>query len=99
MKNKKTSHHHPSYQEVIPKLKRAAGQIEGIIRMVEEERYCVDILIQFRAVMAAVRNIEASVFESHLKHCVHSAILSKDKKEVNSKIHELTTLLSRRTSI
>ena len=90
---------HPSHEETLPKLNRAIGQLEGISRMISDHRYCVDILVQFRAAMAALRNIEVSVFESHLQHCVRTAMLTKDKKQIEAKIAELTELLSRRTSL
>ena len=67
--------------------------------MVTDQRYCVDILIQFRAAMAALRAIEVSVFETHLHHCVNSALLSKNKKEAQKKIRELTQLLARRSTL
>ncbi len=82
-----------------PRLNRVGGQLSGIQKMVDEKRYCVDILVQFRAVMAALRSIEVSIFEKHLEHCVSDALLSRDKKQVKEKIKELTELLSRRTSL
>jgi DNA-binding FrmR family transcriptional regulator len=90
---------HPDHSAYLPRLKRARGQIDGVARMIGEQRYCVDILVQLRAAMAALRAIEASIFESHLEHCVSSALLSIDRKEAERKIRELTELLSRRTSL
>lgn len=80
-------------------MKRIGGQVGGIEKMIGEGRYCVDILVQFRAVMAALRSIEVSIFEKHLKHCLNSALLSKDEKKIEEKIKELTELLTRRTSL
>ena len=88
---------HPDHSEYISRLNRAQGQIEGITRMISERRYCVEILVQFRAAMSALRNVEASIFESHLHHCVTSVLRSKDRKQVDQKIRELSELLSRRT--
>ena len=88
---------HPDHAAVLPRLNRIQGQIKGIESMINDRRYCVDILIQFRAAMAALRAIEVEVFEQHIKHCVNSALLSKDKKQAQEKIHELTQLLARRS--
>lgn len=90
---------HPDYSNYLPRLSRARGQIEGIERMIADGRYCVDILVQFRAAMAALRNVEVAVFESHLQHCVSAAMLANDKKAVDAKIRELSELLSRRSVI
>lgn len=65
--------------------------------MIQDRRYCVDILIQFRASMAALRGVEVSIFESHLQHCLSTALLSHDQKQIDEKIKELSDLLSRRT--
>lgn len=90
---------HPDHTEFTPRLNRVGGQLSGIQKMIDDRRYCVDILVQFRAVMAALRSIEVSIFEKHLEHCVKDALLSKDKKQVAGKIKELTELLSRRTTL
>jgi DNA-binding FrmR family transcriptional regulator len=67
--------------------------------MIGEQRYCVDILIQFRASMAALRAVELNIFDSHIRHCVASALKSKDEKVIETKIQELTELLGRRSVI
>ncbi len=94
-----THSEHPDHSEFLPRLNRIEGQLAGIQKMIKDGRYCVDILVQFRAVMAATRSIEVSIFERHLQHCLRSALLSKDKSEVDEKIKELTDLLTRRTSL
>ena len=90
---------HPDHSAYLPRLSRIQGQIAGIERMITDRRYCVDILIQLRAVMAALRSVEVSMFETHLKHCVSSALQSRDQKQIDAKIMELTELLARRTSL
>lgn len=90
---------HPDHSGVLPRLSRVQGQITGIERMIGNGRYCVDILIQFRAAMAALRKVEVEIFERHLNHCVNSALMSKDKGEAQHKVKELAELLSRRTSL
>jgi len=90
---------HPDHSPVLPRLKKAQGQLEGIERMIKEGRYCIDILVQFRAAMAALRKIEATVFESHLNHCVKEAMTSNEPETARKKIAELTELLIRRTTL
>lgn len=96
---KHTESAHPDHSEFLPRLNRIEGQISGIQKMIQDGRYCVDILVQFRAAMAALRSVEVSIFEKHLYHCLSSSLLSKDKKQVDEKIQELTELLSRRSSL
>lgn len=90
---------HPDHSGVLPRLKRIEGQISGIQKMIQEQRYCVDILVQFRAVMAALRTVEVGIFEKHLEHCLSSALHSHDQKQVDEKIKELTELLLRRSTL
>ena len=90
---------HPDHSAYLPRLSRIQGQIAGIERMITDRRYCVDILVQLRAVMAALRSVEVSMFETHLKHCVSSALQSRDQKQIDAKVRELTELLARRTSL
>lgn len=61
-------------QSVINRLKRIEGQVRGIQRMVEEDRYCVDILVQISAINAALKKVGFSVTERHMKHCIHHSI-------------------------
>ena len=58
------------------RLKRVEGQVRGIARMVEEDRYCIDILTQLRAARAALRRVEDEVLNDHVGHCVEGAIAS-----------------------
>lgn len=92
-------HLYPDHTPTLSKLRKLRGQIEGIERMVEERRYCKDILVQFKAALGALRNIEVQVFETHLKNCVRDAMQSQDIREVDKKIKELTQYLSKRTTI
>lgn len=87
---------HPDHAYAIPRLRRVQGQLAGIDAMIRSRRYCADILIQFRAAIAALRGLEAMVFETHLRHCVRHALDSKDPRETEKKIQELTELISKR---
>lgn len=90
---------HPDHSYALTRLNRIQGQLAGIDRMIQDGRYCVDILVQFRAAMAAMRNLEVEVFGTHLRHCVTDALRSKNTDEANQKIDQLTELLIRRTQL
>ena len=88
---------HASHKRQLPRLKRAAGQVAGIIRMVEEEQYCLDILNQIRAARVALRKIEQGVLEAHAQHCLRRAVASGDQQEIERKMSELIAALERYT--
>jgi DNA-binding FrmR family transcriptional regulator len=77
------------------RLKRIEGPVRGLIRRVEEDRYCIEIIDQLQAVMAAARKVEAEILKDHLSHCVEHAISSGDPKTQRRKIEELVSTLSR----
>jgi CsoR family transcriptional regulator, copper-sensing transcriptional repressor len=78
------------------RLRRIEGQVRGIARMIEEDRYCIDILTQVRAARAALRRVEDEVLSDHVEHCVEGAIASGDAGEQRRKVQELMTVLARR---
>ena len=86
---------HPSHQTQLPRLKRIQGQVAGLLRMVEADRYCADILTQIRAVQAALRSTEQEILKSHIGHCVTHAIDSGDQAERQAKLSELYDILKR----
>ncbi len=86
---------HPDHRKELARLNRIAGQVEGVKRMIEERRYCPDILSQLRAIRAAVHAIEANLLEAHLGHCVTEALSAKDTANRQSKIQELKDLYRR----
>lgn len=77
------------------RLNRIEGQVRGIVRMVEQDRYCLDILTQLQAVRAAVRRVETELLKSHLGHCVAEAMTSGDVAERERKTAELVELMDR----
>jgi len=77
------------------RLKRIEGQVRGIARMLEEERYCIDILQQIQAVRAALNKVEGLVLKDHAAHCVQGAIESGDADEQSEKFAELIDLFDR----
>ena len=79
-------------KKVLLRLKTAKGQIDGIIKMIEEDRYCIDISNQMLAVMSLLKNANQQILANHLEHCVKHAISHEDADE---KIDEIIKLLSR----
>jgi DNA-binding FrmR family transcriptional regulator len=77
------------------RLNRVEGQVRGLARMVEEDRYCIDVVTQIAAVRAALRRIEELVLKDHVSHCVEHAIASGDPREQRAKIAELIAVLGR----
>lgn len=81
--------------EIYRLLKTARGQIDGLIRMVEEDRYCIDISNQLLSTQALLGTINAEVLTTHVDHCVRHAFESGDKEEEEKKIAELQAVLKR----
>ena len=79
----------------LKRLNRIEGQVRGLARMVEEDRYCIDIVTQIAAVRAALRRVEESVLRDHVDHCVRHAIASGNKAEQEKKVAELMEVLVR----
>ena len=82
-------------QRTLDRLARLEGQVRGIARMVEQDRYCVDILAQTAAVRSAIKGVERLLLENHAHHCVEGAISSGDPKEQREKFTELISLLQK----
>ena len=76
-------------QNIATRLKRIGGQVNGVQRMVEDDRYCMDIVNQISAVEAALHKVSALVLRNHMQTCVLSAFRSTDNSDVTSKIDEL----------
>jgi len=79
----------------LKRLNRIEGQVRGLARMVEDDRYCIDIVTQISAVRAALRRAEEEILEDHVGHCVEHAIASGNKREQRRKVSELIGVLSR----
>jgi DNA-binding FrmR family transcriptional regulator len=80
---------------VTKRLRRIEGQVRGLARMVENERYCIDVVTQILAVRAALRRVEEEILKDHVAHCVGDAIASGNKKAQRRKVAELMAVLSR----
>ena len=77
------------------RLSRIEGQVRGLSRMVDDDRYCIDIVTQIGAVRAALRRVEEEILKDHVGHCVEHAIASGNKAEQRKKIAELMDVVGR----
>jgi CsoR family transcriptional regulator, copper-sensing transcriptional repressor len=81
--------------KVANRLRRIQGQIGGIEKMIQEDRYCIDILTQISAVVSALRGVEDRVMQNHLNTCVADAMRSEDPKEQQEKVDEVLTVIGK----
>ena len=77
------------------RLNRIEGQVRGLARMIEEDRYCIDVVTQIAAVQAAIKKVQEEILRDHVAHCVEHAIKSGNKAEQRQKVAELMDVLSR----
>jgi DNA-binding FrmR family transcriptional regulator len=77
------------------RLSRIEGQVRGLARMVDEDRYCIDVITQVAAIRAALRGVEEEILKDHVAHCVEHAIASGNKAEQRRKVAELIDVLGR----
>ncbi|HEY1838226.1 MAG: metal-sensitive transcriptional regulator [Rhizomicrobium sp.] len=86
------THNNP---KLLSRLSRIEGQVRGVARMIEEERYCIDVLTQLQAIKAGLRKIEEHVLKDHASHCVAHAIKSGDVADQKQKFDELVDLFGK----
>ena len=86
---------HPDYEKHIPRINKITGQLNGIKKMIEERRYCPEIITQLKAVSSACQSLEIIMLQKHLETCVIEAFNSENKKNQSEKIQELTKLYKR----
>ena len=79
-------------KEAIRLLKTSRGQIDGIIKMIEEDRYCIDVTTQIMSTQAILKKANMKILEQHMKHCVKDAI---NQEDVDIKIKEMLDVLKR----
>ena len=77
------------------RLRRIEGQVRGLQKMLDEGRYCVDVLTQIDAVQAALARVQDGILESHLEHCVSGALEGSDLDERREKVDEVVSLLKK----
>ena len=82
-------------QACLKRLQRIEGQVRGLTRMLDEDRYCIDVVTQISAVRAALRRVEEEILRDHVAHCVEHAIESGDKADQRRKVAELMDVIGR----
>jgi CsoR family transcriptional regulator, copper-sensing transcriptional repressor len=81
--------------KLLNRLNRIEGQVRGVARMIEDGRYCIDVLTQLQAVRAALARVETEMLKDHLGHCIEEAIVGGDQGQQRRKASELIQLLER----
>jgi DNA-binding FrmR family transcriptional regulator len=84
-----------THEEQIQFLKKIEGQVAGVQRMIEQKRYCVDILTQIRSIIGALHRVEGEIFRKHLDGCVAAALKGKSEAEKQKKINEVVELIDK----
>ena len=80
---------------LVKRLHRIEGQVRGIERMVEDDRYCIDVLTQIAAVSTALESLAVKILDGHVRHCVAGALASGDEHEAHVKVEELLGAVQR----
>ena len=86
-------------KSTIRKLKTVGGQIDGLIRMIEEDRYCIDISNQLMASVSILKNINKDVLRAHLEHCVYDSLKQEDEQAIKEKISEIEKIIDKLNKI
>jgi len=82
------------HEEVRQRLKRISGQVNGLARMIEDGRYCIDVLVQIAAVEAALHKLSALILQDHLETCVAESFNSRDLRDRKAKVEELVRVFA-----
>lgn len=85
----------PSHGEQLEFLRKIEGQIRGVQKMIEEKRYCVDIMVQLHSIIGAILRVEGKVLRRHLEGCVSNALKGKSSIEKQKKIDEIINLMAK----
>ncbi|MCX6566389.1 MAG: metal-sensitive transcriptional regulator [Candidatus Aminicenantes bacterium] len=86
---------HPSHSNELIRLRRIEGQVRGVQKMIEERRYCVDILTQLSSISAALARVKERILERHLRSCARESLAGKNRDDQSEKIEEIIRLLAR----
>ena len=84
---------YPSHKKQLASLKRIEGQVRGIINMIDDGKYCIDVLNQIKAAKSALVSVESKVLKTHIESCVRGSF--KNKKALDSKVDELLKLINK----
>lgn len=85
--------------KTIRKLKTVSGQIDGLIKMIEDDRYCIDISNQVMASISILKNINKDVLRGHLEHCVYDSLKQKNEEDIKEKIDEIEKIIDKLNKI
>mgnify|MGYP002719264366 FL=1 len=85
--------------KTIRKLKTVSGQIDGLIKMIEDDRYCIDISNQVMASISILKNINKDVLRGHLEHCVYDSLKQKNEEDIKDKIDEIEKIIEKLNKI
>lgn len=83
----------PSHKDNLVALRRIEGQVRGVQKMIEDRKYCIDILNQIHAVKGALGRVEEKILEKHFQHCVTEAVGGSSEKEKQQKLDEILKLI------
>lgn len=86
---------HADKDKNIRKLKTVSGQIDGLIKMIDDDRYCIDISNQLMASISILKNINKEVLSAHLNHCVYDALNNDDPNEAKEKLSEIEGIINK----
>ena len=84
-----------SHHSCVTRLRKIEGQVRGIVRMIDQKRYCIDVLTQVHAIKAALAKVESEILKDHVENCVEEAIASGDAAEQRQKFAELVDVLGK----
>lgn len=87
--------HATTHDETLHRIRRIAGQVQGVQRMIEERKYCIDIITQIQAARSALRAVELQILKKHMAHCVSDAFASGSPAEAGEKIEELLRVMKK----
>ncbi len=91
----KTAEQVTTHEETLNRLSRIAGQVQGIRKMVEEQKYCIDIVTQIQASRSALRSVEMQILKKHMHHCVSDAFSTGSPKDADEKLDELLRVMKK----
>lgn len=86
-------------KSTIRKLRTVGGQIDGLIRMIEDDRYCIDISTQLMASISILKNINKDILRAHLEHCVYDSLNQNNEEDVKEKIAEIEKIIDKLNKI
>jgi DNA-binding FrmR family transcriptional regulator len=84
-----------THEAELVRLRRIEGQIRGIQKMIEEKRYCVDILTQLTSIVGAIKGVEENILDRHLRGCVNQSFTKGNKEDKTRKINEVIDVLKK----